>query len=78
MVTDIGRRYSLNMLSDVSPKGEFRLILHDGTVTAPIFKTFLQRLMVGATNTVFVQVDGEPVYKSALVRQYIESQASKL
>ena len=78
VVTATGRRFSLNMLSAVSPKGEFRFMLHDGTVTAPVFKTFLQRLMVSATNPVFVVVDGHPVHKSALVRQYIESQAGML
>jgi transposase len=78
VVTATGRRFSLNMLSAVSPKGEFRFMLHDCTVTAPVFKTFLQRLMVGATNPVFVVVDGHPVHKSALVRQYIESQAGNL
>ena len=78
MVTATGRRFSLNMLSAVSPKGEFRFMLHDGTVTAPVFKTFLQRLMVGATNPVYVVVDGHPVHKSAMVRQYIESQGGQL
>ena len=78
VVTATGRRFSLNMLSAVSPKGEFRFMLHDGTVTAPVFKTFLQRLMAGAKNPVFVVVDGHPVHKSALVRQYIESQSGQL
>lgn len=78
VVTATGRRFSLNMLSAVSPKGEFRFMLHDGTVTAPVFKTFLQRLMVGATSPVFVVVDGHPVHKSALVRQYIERQGGQL
>ena len=36
VVTATGRRFSLNMLSAVSPKGEFRFMLHDGTVTAPV------------------------------------------
>lgn len=78
VVTATGRRFSLNMLSAVSPRGEFRFMMHDGTVTAPVFKIFLPRLMVGATNPVFVVVDGHPVHKSALVRQYVESQAGKL
>ena len=78
MVTATGRRFSHNMLLAVSPKGEFRFMLHDGTVTAPVFKTFLQRLMVGAALPVFVVVYGHPVHKSALVRQYIESQGGQL
>ena len=53
-------------------------MLHDSTVTAPLFKTFLQRLMKDATNPVFVVVDGHPVHKSAMVRQYIENQTGQL
>ncbi len=58
VVTATGRCFSLNMLSAVSPKDKFRFMLHEGTVTAPVFKTFLQRLMVGATYPTFVVVDG--------------------
>jgi hypothetical protein len=60
VVTATDQRFSLNMLSAVSPKCEFRFMLHDGTVTAQVFKTFLQRLMVGVTNPVVVVVDGHP------------------
>lgn len=35
------------MLSAVRPKGDFRFILHEDTITVPIFKTLLLRLMVG-------------------------------
>lgn len=38
----------------------------------------LPRLMVGTTNLVLVVVDGHPVHKSALVRQYVERQAGML
>ena len=78
VVEATGRRFSLNMLSAVSAQGNFRFMLHDGTVTAPVFKTFLERLMVGADKPVFVVVDGHPVHKSALVRQYVESQQGRL
>lgn len=78
VVSATGRRFSLNMLSAVSPRGEFRFMLHDGTVTAPIFKRFLQRLMSGATSPVFVVVDGHPTHKSNLVRAFVDSQAGKL
>lgn len=78
IVSATGRRFSLNMLSAVSPKGEFRFMLHDGTVTAPVFKSFLQRLMAGATNPVFVVVDGHPTHKSKLVREFVDSQAGQL
>lgn len=78
VVTATGRRFSLNMLSAVSPKGEFRFMLHDSTVTAPVFNTLMQRLMVGAANPEIVVVDGHPVHKSAMARQYIENQGGQL
>ena len=35
-----GRRFSLNMISTVSPRGEFRFMLHDGSVNAEVFGNF--------------------------------------
>lgn len=42
-----GRRISLNMISAVSPQGEIRFMLHEGSVTATVFREFLKRLMIG-------------------------------
>lgn len=73
-----GRRFALNMLSAVSPRGAFRFMVHDGTVNAAVFKRFLQRLMIGAKAPVFVIVDGHPVHKAKLVKQYVESTQGRL
>jgi len=73
-----GRRFSFNMLSAVSPRGEFRFMVHEGNVTAPVFKVFLQRLMIGATKPVFVIVDGHPTHKSKLVRDFVDKQEGQL
>lgn len=67
-----GRRFSLNMISAVSPQGEFRFMLHEGSVTATVFREFLKRLMIGADKPVFVIVDGHPIHKAKLVRTYVE------
>ncbi|MFV0371149.1 MAG: IS630 family transposase [Azonexus sp.] len=68
-----GRRFSLNMISAVSPQGAFRFMLHEGSVTATVFREFLKRLMIGADKPVFVIVDGHPIHKAKLVRTYVES-----
>lgn len=68
-----GRRFSFNMISAVSPRGDFRFMIHEGTVDAAVFKEFLKRLMVGATKPVFVVVDGHSIHKAKLVRQYVDS-----
>ncbi len=68
-----GRRFSLNLISAVSPRGDFRFMVHEGSVTATVFREFLKRLMVGADKPVFVIVDGHPIHKAKLVRNYVES-----
>ncbi|AAP86164.1 IS630-like element IS885 family transposase (plasmid) [Cupriavidus necator H16] len=78
VVEATGRRFSLNMISAVSPQGEFRFMLHDGAVTGTVFCEFLQRLMVGADKPVFVVVDGHPIHKAKLVKAYIASLKGQL
>jgi transposase len=68
-----GRRFSFNMISAVSPRGEFRFMIHEGSVTATTFKEFLTRLMVGASKPIFLIVDGHPIHKSKLVKDYVAS-----
>lgn len=72
VVAVTGRRYSLNMISAVSPRGDFHFMVHEGSVTAPVFKDFLSRLMIGATRPVFVIVDGHPMHTSRLVKDYVD------
>ncbi len=71
-------RFSLNMISAVSPRGEFRFMLHDGSVNAEVFREFLKRLMVGAKQPVFLVVDGLPIHKAKWVKKFIDAQNGKL
>lgn len=78
VVNVTGSRFSLNMLSAVGTRGEFRFMLHEGTVNASVFKDFLKRLMLGATQPVFVVVDGHPTHKAKLVTEYVNSLQGRL
>jgi transposase len=73
-----GRRFSLNMILAVSPQGEFRFMLHDGSVTAEVFREFLKRLLTGTDKPVFLIVDGYPIHKAKLVKAFVETQANRL
>lgn len=73
-----GRCCSLNMISAVSPRGDFRFMLHDGSVNAEVFQESLKRLTVGAKQPVFLIVDGHPIHKAELVRDYVAAQDGKL
>ena len=78
VVEKTGRRFALNMISAVGPRGEFRFMVHEGTVNAEVFKTFLKRLVMGAERPVFVIVDGHPAHKAKAVREYVESTDGQL
>lgn len=68
-----GRRYSINMISAVSGRGEFRFMVHEGGVTAVVFKEFLSRLVAGRDKPIFLILDGHPIHKASIVRKYVES-----
>lgn len=66
------------MISAVSSRGEFRFTVHDGTVTAPVLREFLSRLMIGADKPVFLVLDGHPVHKAKLVQDFVKAQKGRL
>lgn len=78
VVQPTGRRFSLNMLSAISPRGEMRFMVHQGTADTAVFITFLKRLLIGATHPVFLIVDGHPIHKSKKVRQFVEHTQGQL
>lgn len=78
VVEKTGRRFSINMISAVSARGDFRFMVHEGTVNGRRFRTFLQRLMVGAKRPVFVIVDGHPAHRTRVVRDYVASTNGRL
>ena len=73
-----GRRFSLNMISAVSPRGNFRFMLHDGSINAEVFREFLKRLLIGADKPVFLIVDGHPIHKAKLIKAFVEAQQGRL
>lgn len=78
VVSATGRRFSFNMISAVSPRGDFRFMIHEGTVDSTVFITFLKRLLIGATQPIFLVVDGHSIHKSAAVKKFIEQQNGNL
>ena len=73
-----GQRFSLNMISAISPRGALRFMVVKGGVGAQVFIQFLKRLMHAQRRPVFLIVDGHPAHRSKLVKAYIESLAGKL
>jgi transposase len=73
-----GQRFSLNMISAISPKGSLRFMVVRGGVGARVFIEFLKRLMHGRRRAVFLVVDGHPAHRSKSAKSYVDSLDGKL
>ena len=73
VVETTGARFSLNMVSAVSPQGHLRFMLFEGGMNAERFIEFLKRLIHGAKNPTFLILDGHPVHKFTRARDFVES-----
>lgn len=77
-VTATGERFGLNMVSAVSPRGELRFMIVEGTVNSDRFCEFLERLVHHAARPVFLIVDGHPSHRSKQTRLFAESLKGRL
>lgn len=71
VVRATGARFSVNMISALSPRGDFRFMVVEGTVSAPIFIEFMKRLLIGSKKKIFLIVDGHPTHRSKLAKEFI-------
>lgn len=78
VVESNGQRFGLNMISAVSPQGEMRFMIVDGSVKSQEFITFLSRLIDGVNYKVFLIVDGHPTHRSKKVKEYVASTNGQL
>jgi transposase len=78
IVKSTGRRFSLNMLSAISPQGHLRFMIVDGSVGAQTFCEFLRRLVKGVRKQIFLVLDNHPIHRSKRVKKLIEELDGKL
>lgn len=78
VVQATGARFSINMISAVSPRGDFRFMVVEGSVGTAVFVEFLKRLMIGAKKKVFLIVDGYPAHKSKKAKEFVAALDGKL
>jgi transposase len=73
-----GRRFKLNMISAISPRGHLRFMVVEGKLTAENFINFLRRLIHGSKKPIFLVLDGHRVHRSSRVRHFVESLEGRL
>lgn len=78
VIRTTGARFSVNMISAISPRGKLRFMCTKGTVTAPVFIDFLERMVHDSKRPIYLIVDGHPTHKARVTREYVESTHGKL
>jgi transposase len=78
VVTATGQRAGINMISAISPGGQVRFHLVEGSFTAATFIEFCKRLLHDATGPVFLIVDGHPAHRAKAVKDFVASTGGRL
>jgi transposase len=78
VVTATGERKSIMMISAVSPRGELRFRIHEGSFRAAHFIEFCKQLIRDVENRIFLIVDGSSVHTARETREFVESTQGKL
>jgi len=78
VVKTTGARFSVNMISAITPKGALRFAVFEGTATAKSFIKFCTRLLHDAPGPVYLIVDGHPSHRARAVTDYVASTGGRL
>jgi transposase len=78
VVPATGQRFGVNVLSAISPRGELRFMLVEGSVNATVFTQFLVRLLHGADRPIFLIVDGHPSHRARETLDFVRATQGRL
>jgi transposase len=74
VVVKTGERKSISMVSAISPRGELRFRVQEGTMNADRFIDFLKALLGSVEGKVFLIVDGHPAHRANKVKEFTENE----
>ncbi len=78
VVPATGQRFGMNLISAISPRGDFRFMTVDGRMNAERFIEFLKRLIHNASHPVFLIVDRHPAHRAKKVLKFVRSTKGRL
>lgn len=78
VVEKTGKKDSIMMVSAISPRGELRFHIHEGSFRASNFIDFCKQLMKDTEQDIFLIVDGSSVHTAHEVRDFVETTRGKL
>ena len=72
------RGHRINMISSISNRGTLRFMLFEKNCTSIVFMNFLERLIKGSNNKIFLIVDNHSVHKSKNVKKWLKKNEDKI
>ncbi|MFY7923811.1 MAG: transposase, partial [Gemmatimonas sp.] len=66
------------MISAITNRGQLVFRVFHGTFRAPMFVDFMRRLRQQAGGKVYLIVDGHPVYRSRVAKDFVAAHADDL
>lgn len=78
VVETTGQRFSVTMISAVTPKGALRFAVYDHTTTAECFIDFCRRLLSDAAGPVSLVVDGHPAHRARRTSEFVAATEGRL
>jgi transposase len=73
-----GQRFGCHMISASTNKGALAFLVFQGKFKAPVFVTFLQRLLKQIAGKISLIVDGHPVHKSGTATRFAATHSARL
>lgn len=77
-VARTGKRFSLNAMSTISPRGDLHFTVFRGRFNTPVFLEFLTRLLGQHDTKVHLVLDGHPVHRSKAVKAWAAERADRI
>jgi len=78
VVGQTGQRFSLNMISAITARGQLRFMVTGKRIGAKVFVEFLRRLVHGWKRPIFLIMDSHPTHKAKLVKAFEKRSKGKL
>jgi transposase len=78
IVRATGQRFGCNMISAITNRGHLAFMVFHGKFDGRLFIRFMQRLLKQTAGKVYLIVDGHPVHRAVMVREFVAANAARL
>lgn len=74
----MAKRFSVNMISTVTNQGQVEFMIYSGTMNSERFITFLEQLIKGKENKIYLILDNLRVHHSKPVKEWVENKKNQI